>query len=468
MRILQISPSDLGGGAECVAWQLFQAFRWRGHESYLAVGLKQSADPGVITIPNHECRSSWAKAWTAVGDLLSPFVGEIRGAGRLRRLVTLGIGEPRRWHAIHKGMEDFEFPGTRRVLSLIPEEPHIVNCHNLHAPWLLDGGYFDLRVLPELSWRVPLVLTLHDAWLMSGHCAYSFGCERWRTGCGACPDLTIYPAVNKDETAYNWARKQKLLASSRLFVTAPSEWLMAQVGGSLLAAGMRKHRVIPNGVDVARFRPADKREARDAVGLPQGSQVVLFAATHARKNLWKDLETARRAMGLVGQALAERDIVFVILGDDGPPERLGRMTALFVPYQKDPDAVARYYQAADIYLHASHFESWGLTVTEALACGTPVVATGVGGILEQVEERIGFLVPRGDAAAMADRVIRLLRDDALRTWMGTEAARIVRERFSQDDQVTRYLEWYEEILDWCRADRTAATGQGAALEKRVT
>jgi glycosyltransferase involved in cell wall biosynthesis len=73
------------------------------------------------------------------------------------------------------------------------------------------------------------------------------------------------------------------------------------------------------------------------------------------------------------------------LGENAPAEDVGGAELRFVPYQKDPETVARCYQAADVYVHAACAEVWGLTITEALACGTPVVATAVGGIPEQVK-----------------------------------------------------------------------------------
>ena len=65
------------------------------------------------------------------------------------------------------------FPASHRVLELPPRPPDVLHLHNLH------GGYFDLRVLPELSARQPTVVTMHDEWLYTGHCAYTLDSERW-------------------------------------------------------------------------------------------------------------------------------------------------------------------------------------------------------------------------------------------------------------------------------------------------
>ena len=96
------------------------------------------------------------------------------------------------------------------MLDALPAPPDIIECHNLH------GGYFDLRALPWLSRQAATVLVLHDAWLLSGHCAHSFDCDKWQTGCGACPDLSIEPALRRDGTAHNWTVKQGVYAQSRV------------------------------------------------------------------------------------------------------------------------------------------------------------------------------------------------------------------------------------------------------------
>src|SRR5262249_25040689 len=202
--------SDIGGGAEKVAWDLFQSYRSRGYASWLAVGHKRSNDSDVLLIPNHELQGSWSRVWLEFSRYLESLDGRFRAAWRLSDLIR-GVAEPRKWLDQYRGIEDFHFPGTWRLLGLTPQLPNIVHLHNLH------GDYADPRVLPWLGQRLPVILTLHDTWLLSGHCAYSLDCERWKTGCGQCPDLTIYPAVRRDMTDYNWRRKRELYARSRLY-----------------------------------------------------------------------------------------------------------------------------------------------------------------------------------------------------------------------------------------------------------
>src|SRR5262249_25661532 len=325
--------------------------------------------------------------------------------------------------------------------------------------------------------QVPVVLTLHDAWLLSGHCAHSYRCERWRTGCGHCPDLATYPPVRRDATAYNWRRKHQIYRRSRLYVASPCQWLMRKVEQSMLASGVVGARVIPNGVDLAVFQPVDKRSARAALGLPAEAKVLLFTANKwIRDSITKAYQTMRAAGAQAAEPLQGRRVLFLALGEDAPAERVGQAEIRFIPYQRAPAVVASYYQAADIYLHAAKVDTFPTTILEALACGTPVVATAVCGIPEQVKsfqdaegrwpdgvgypgaEARGILVAPGDGPAMAAGVHRLLTDEALAHRLGENAARDAGDRFGLSRQVDRYLEWYEELVS--KGGACGAFGRG--------
>jgi glycosyltransferase involved in cell wall biosynthesis len=450
--VLQVSTYDLIGGAERVAWNLFQTYRKRGYASWLAVGTKLGTDADVLLIPNHGRDGGLTQQRTAPPSR-SRSPGSQRRTNSRLSAVTRVMADPARALERFWGIEDFRFPGTRQLLNLTGQRPDVVHCHNLH------GGYFDLRALPSLSRQVPVVVTLHDAWLLSGHCAHSFDCERWKRGCGHCPDLTIEPAIRRDATAYNWRRKQKIFRSSRLYIATPCQWLMRKVEQSMLAPAIVDARVIPNGVDLSTFHPGNKEEARSALDIPGGTLVVLFAANALRRNIWKDYRTVQDGVALAVEKMSARNVLFIALGQDGPAERIGSAVMRFVPYQTEPKAVASYYQAADVYVHAARADTFPNTVLEALACGTPVVATAVGGIPEQIEDgRSGFLVPAGDAPALAERLTRLLSDHELRARMGAQAAEAARRRFDLDCQADAYWDWYRELVHRHPADRL---GRGA-------
>ena len=460
MDILQISTSDRLGGAERVAWDLFRSFRASGHRSRLAVGRKRSGDRDVFELRHEDATRGFRRASWRAHRLLQPYYSTAIGR-RLCRL-THQWASPEGWADRAAGREDFCYPGTEALLSLESASADIIHAHNLH------GSYFDLRMLPKLSSRRPVVLTLHDAWLLAGHCAHSMGCDRWRTGCGECPDLAIYPGIKKDATAENWRTKSDIFRKCRLFVATPCAWLMRKVEQSMLMPAVIERRVIPYGIDLSIFKPGDQAAARARLRIRQNAAVLLFAANGIRKNAFKDYATLRQTIGRLGsQSHRRRPIQFIAVGESGPAERIGDAVIEFRPFENDSAAMAAYYQAADVYIHAAKADTFPCTVLEALACGTPVAATNVGGIGEQVRpaaivgypeggarhirdwsgDPTGTLTPAGDDEALAAATSLLIGDDALRRKCGESAAQDASRRFDLRRHATDYLNWYVEILE---------------------
>lgn len=382
----------------------------------------------------------WADFWFKTSALSRQFSRTSRLARDLDKILRM-IGDPHLFIEYLYGVEDFGYPGTSHIPEMIKPKPDIIHCHNLH------GSYFDLREISNLCLKAPLVLTLHDAWTLSGHCAHSLGCDLWKHGCGNCPDLNIYPALRQDATAFNWQRKCEIYSKSHLYVATPCQWLMDKATQSMLAPAIIESRVIPNGVNLKIFKTYDQMAARAELGLPKKAKIILFAADGVRKNIWKDYETMQAAVSKVAKSLTRSDLIFIALGESVGTTKIGQTELRFVPYQKDPLTVSRYYQAADAYIHAARVDTFPNTILEALACGTPVVATGVGGIPEQIEDgKTGFLTLPMNADDMALRIEQLLTDKDLAKEMGERAAKSARSRFDLMLQAEEYIKWYKKIL----------------------
>ena len=406
MNILQVSISDITGGAEKVALALHQAYLERGYRALLVVGTKRGDAPHVIGLSPADGSLAW-------------FAYKV-----LRRLEystgveAIGYWRFNRWWRAHA------------------HEWDIVHLHNLHC------SYIDLGILPKMAGTTPLVQTLHDCWSFTGHCAHPMACERWRTGCGACPDLAAYSAVGADRTSFNWRRKRRLYAKARPTLVVPSKWLQEQVAASFLQHLRCEH--IYNGIDIHRFVPGDQTASRAKLGLPLDKKILLYVGnTGLNATTSKDPGLALDVMRQLVYDVRRSDVVLVAVGGQALlPDDL-------LPFVIQRDRVTvgleLYYQAADLYVHCSKADTCPLVILEAMACGLPVITTDVGGCGELVVDGVtGCIVPPGDAEAFVRAVERLLGGDTVA--MQQAAVERARNNFSLCNMVERYLQLYEEIL----------------------
>jgi glycosyltransferase involved in cell wall biosynthesis len=438
MKILLLNTLDQGGGAEKVAFDLHQSYLEQGHDVRLLVRYRRTTAPAVIEADIYQDTLPWARVCATFERgvrRLPHFRGQYRIRDTLRQAAM-----PQRWFDQYSGMEDFNYPYSHNLLDDPHWRPDIVHTHNLH------GNYFDLRALESISKEVPLIWTLHDTWAFTGHCGHfaDIGCEGWRNGCGRCPDLHRPPSVRRDRTAENLQIKRDIYAHSQLAIATPSRWLMQYAEQSILQP--RWSRVIPNGVDLSVFQPDDRWKSRAVLDLPQDAFVCTFAAqSGADTNPYKDYATVSQAVREVAEQLQESKVLFVCVGSNQTSRSDSRFH--YTGYISDPERMALYYQASNVLLHAANAENFPCVVLEASACGIPVIATAVGGIPEQiVDGETGFLVPRKDSVAMAQRIMQLVQQPDMGRLIGWNAAVHVRHNFGLELQVSGYLDWFEELL----------------------
>ncbi|MFZ5427679.1 MAG: glycosyltransferase [Thermodesulfobacteriota bacterium] len=421
------------GGAARIATALLDGLRAEGRQAWLAVRGGAHGHEGVMEVRDPSWLKAWARAMHGLGDAVAR-----AGADEAGRFIRRWLSHPVRQALTDLGVEPFNYPGSRVVLRRLPRKPGLIHAHNLHGWW------FDLSVLSAWSRQAPVGITLHDAWLLSGHCAHSLGCGRWLTGCGECPGLEIYPRVERDATRLNHRRKGRILGRGHFYVAAPSRWLLDKASQSLLAPAARSLRVIPNGVDTACFSPGSRDEARAALGLGEDLFVALFVGEDPRESPWRDFDMLRKGFASLRESLGDKLLLLALGGKAPEEEEGGRVRVL--PYADSPSVVARLYRAADVYVHCARDDTFPTAVLEAMACGLPVAGTRAGGLPEQVAEgETGFLVPPGDHRALARVLLRIARDRELADRLGDAAARRVRENFTLERMLNSYRDWYAEI-----------------------
>jgi len=221
--------------------------------------------------------------------------------------------------------------------------------------------------------------------------------------------------------------------ADRIIVSTPAE--QAQLEW-FYHANMNKISIIPPGVDTGHFYPIAPDEAREYLGLKPDDRLILFVG---RIEPLKGLDTLIRAVACLQlKDLHEPVRLAVIGGDpDAEPEDMseemariqklcdeltvGKMVAFLG--RRGQDTLAYYYSAAEVVVMPSHYESFGMVALEAMACGTPVIASQVGGLAFLVQDGItGFTIPAENSTALCEKLTSLLGDEALRRQMGHAAA----------------------------------------------
>jgi D-inositol-3-phosphate glycosyltransferase len=305
----------------------------------------------------------------------------------------------------------------------------------IHSHYWLSGlAALDLRH----AWGAPIVQMFHTLGHMKNSVAA--GPEEWETE----------RRIEGEAEVMTFA--DQLVAATPL-ERAQMVWLYG--------ADAAKITVVPCGVDLGLFRPIPPTEAKRALGLPESRRIVLFVG---RIEPLKGIDTLLRAMALVVPDFPhwQQDLSVIIIG--GAPgagagqseAELARLQRLrvelgieeLVTFQgaKDQDSLVYYYSAAEMVVVPSRYESFGMVALEAMACGTPVIASKVGGLAFNVQDgRTGFLVPDRDPAALAERIRLLLGDPALRQQLGSEAVRWV-SQYGWAPVADRILKVYESAL----------------------
>ena len=309
--------------------------------------------------------------------------------------------------------------------------PDLIHLHNLH------GSYINLPLLFRYikKHHIPVVWTLHDCWAFTAICSHFsiVGCEKWKSGCGGCPQKNRYSSAPLDLSGLVWkAKKAWFTRIPQAVIVTPSHWLENLTRMSFL--GGYQIQTIYNGIDLSVFRETES-EFRKEHGLENRKIVlgVAFDWSYA-KGLDVFLELSHRL---------PRDYQIVLVGTTPKlgPQLPGSI--LSIHRTKDQKELAAIYTAADVFVNPTREEVLGLVNIEALACGTPVITFETGGSPECVGHHCGTVVPRDDVDAMEREILRV----CTRTPYPKQECRHRAMQFDQQRCFKEYLKLYDKITD---------------------
>jgi glycosyltransferase involved in cell wall biosynthesis len=314
----------------------------------------------------------------------------------------------------------------------------ILNFHVIHS------GFFSYLAIPKLTKDKPAIFTLHDMWSFTGHCAYSYDCDRWQHGCGKCPYPDIYPPIKLDNTYLEWRLKDWVYSRSNLTIVTISKWLTNQVKKSML--NRFNIHYIPNGIDIEAYQPLNKQECRDILGIGRNQKVLMFGAV-SLKDQRKGSDLLIKSLQQLPSSL-KLDILLLTLGESG--EKIAEMVGiktLSLGYVSSDRLKSIAFSASDLFVFPTRADNLPLVLQESMACGTPMVSFDIGGVPDLVRHNItGYLAKPEDIQDFSNGIVQLLEDDQLRQNMSKNCRVIAISEYSLELQAKRYIELYEQVL----------------------
>ncbi len=320
---------------------------------------------------------------------------------------------------------------TRKFLRQLDElKPDIVHLHNIHDHWInyrLLLGYLAEK-------KIPVVWTQHDQWATTGHCMCDVnGCERWKTECHDCPLRKWY---SLDCSRRNYRLKKKLMAELPSLTIVPvSDWLDDNIQKSHLRN--RRIEVIHNGIDINTFSP-QPANAHNRYGIDKKKKIVLGVAAvwEERKGYYDFFELARM--------LPADEYAIIIVGKtkEKPKAIEDGCQMVFIDRTQNQQELAMLYSMADVYCSLSRYETFGLTIIEAMACGTSAIVYDNTGQANFVTEETGRKVRTNNIQSVAEQIQCLAKYP-----LSAEACRNrVVQHFDKDKCVEKYVALYNSLV----------------------
>jgi len=322
---------------------------------------------------------------------------------------------------------DLHFARTDYLLETKEfKEADIVHCHNMHS------NFFDLKTLQKISLQKPTIWTLHDMWAITGFASNSAILKH--------PHKKRFLLYLWDNTAQMFREKKKAYANSNFFIVTVSDWLKRETEKSIL--GRQKITRIYNGIDRKTFKPYDKAASRKKIGLPQNKKIVAFG-----------VKGSGDVNKIIDGYKNRNDVFFISIGHSNI--QTSNKNYRPMAYTTDRDLLAEYLSCADVFLHLTQEEPFGLIHSEAMACGVPVVTYRVDAMPETVlHKEVGYVAELGDIEGAKngfEYILGLSKDDYAK--MSVKARERVLQNFTREKMYAEYLALYDKAINDFSANR---------------
>lgn len=427
MKVVHLSHTDGGAGAGRAAYRIHHSLLSMGVDSTLLVSDKRTSDPTVACDTGR-----WTYRWRA---RTSEYI-EAKTAKVLARDSSVFISPSKFSH----------FSPTA--------DPRVQAADVVSLFWI-NGAFISPEGLVGLT--QPIVWRLSDIWPFTGGCHYPGSCDHFEQQCGHCPQLCS-PSAH-DASHQLWRRKVKAWQNLDITIAAPSQWIASLARRSSLFS-QRRVDVIPTGIDLARYRPLDRNEARGRLGIPVDKKVLVFGAMSPEDDIRKGFKELCTALEVLANGTLASQLLAIVFGSQGDLPALP-VPAISLGRLDNDESLAMAYSCADIAVVPSLEDNLPNVALEAMACGTPVAGFDVCGMPDIIRDGWnGILAPQCDATMLGHAIAEVLGNNSLLSQMGINARLHAEARFSVEDQARTYLYLYTELAD---NRRPAQSSRGGAM-----
>jgi glycosyltransferase involved in cell wall biosynthesis len=326
-----------------------------------------------------------------------------------------------------RGPEIYEVPP-------LVQSADIVHLHGMTG-WIGVAGL--RRLIPP---GAKVFWTAHDLWLLSGGCVVFRGCEHFRQNCSACP---ILHAPWKSVARRELKNKRMFKDTFEIQPIANSRWMADRLHESSLFGGLEPVPIIAPIVDAA-YLAEEISDLRAELTIPPARPVISLGARSLDdkfKGIPQFLKQLARTPELAGE-------LTILLFGPGRIEIPANLDVRLLGNLVDSRQLAKVYRTSNVYVSPSLMETFGMTLVEAQACGTPVLCFSVGGTPEAVcDGETGWLVPNGDFPELINRFRSILRDHKKLFAAGENARRRVRDAFASAAVADRQQAVYSTVIN---------------------
>lgn len=410
MKVLHINTTDIEGGAARAAYRLHRALLKNGVQSQMLVQKKISDDYTIQTV-----------AKTKIGKFLN-FLCPYIDALPLKK---------------YKNKTKTPFSPAWVPFSKLVDRINEINPDIVHLHWIC-GGMIRIEDLAKI--KQPIVWTMHDMWPFTGGEHYEEE-QHYIEKCGN--SKVLNSNKENDLSRKLWERKSKTYVKiNSLSTISPSQWMYEEVKKSSLLKNKKSH-LLANVLNTNIFKPIPKKIAKDLWNLPKEKKLILFGAIAATSDERKGFSLLINAL----KSLDVKDTEIIIFGCSKPQEEnLIGYNINYVGHLHDDISLVSLYSSADVMIVPSKQESFGQTVSEAMACGTPVVAFNTTGLKDIIDHKInGYLAEPFNSEDLKNGIEWILNNENYDILSKNAREKVV-SHFSEEVLIPKFIELYKEIL----------------------